>query len=170
MQRWCDALGDDARAKQARGLAADPAIEDQLHLLGPPDIEVFTDHLLKEHTTVYWQVEHLREGELGLQDRDIVAIAGLPIRSGVRVRQETQPLAQKTIDLFCRQPVADFLQPLGIDTTQDTVVEGLELDALPYKLALGIFVAVKTKLGVERKVAAELEKERTKIAIECIDV
>src|SRR3981081_381942 len=31
-------------------------------------------------------------------------------------------------------------------------------------------MAVKTKLGIERKVAAELEKERPEVAIECIDV
>jgi hypothetical protein len=58
------------------------AIEDQLDLVWPSKIEVIADHLLEEQAPVDWSVEHLGQGELGLQDGNIVAIAGLSIRSG----------------------------------------------------------------------------------------
>ena len=59
--------------------ADDPAVEDQLHLVGAAEVEVLADHLLEEQAAVHRPVEHLGERELGLQDRDVVAVAGLPV-------------------------------------------------------------------------------------------
>jgi len=114
--------------------------------------------------------KHLGQGELGLQDRDIVAIAGFPIGSGEGVRKQTQPLAQQAVDLFRREAVADILQLFWFGATEHAVVERLELNAFLCELAFGVFVAVETELGIEREVAAKLQEERTKIAVECVDV
>jgi hypothetical protein len=80
------------------------------HLIGPAEVEVLADHLLEEQAPVDGLGEHLGQGELGLQDRDVVAVAGLAACTGERMRQQAQPLAQKAVDLFCRQVVADLLQ------------------------------------------------------------
>ena len=93
VQGRSDVLGDDTGAKSPRRLTADLAVEDQLHLLRSAEIEVLTDHLLEEQSAVHGLLEHLRQGELGLQDRDVVAVAGLAIRTGERVREQAQPLA-----------------------------------------------------------------------------
>src|SRR3974377_790480 len=52
VERGCDALGEDAGAHPPRGSAGDPAIEDQLDLLGTTEIEVLADDLLEEHAAI----------------------------------------------------------------------------------------------------------------------
>src|SRR3984893_16607776 len=170
IQGRSDVLGEDTGAKPPRGAAIDLAVEDQLDLLRPAEIEVLADHLLEEQSAVHRPVEHLRQGELGLQDRDVVAVAGLAIRPSERMRQQAQPLAQKAVDLLRREAVTDFLQLRGSGTAEHAIVERLEGDAFLRELALGVFMAVQAELGIERKVAAELEEERTEIAVDRIDV
>jgi hypothetical protein len=68
------------------------------------------------------------------------------------------------------EPIANRLQALGVGTRQDAVIEGLEGNVFLCELTLGVFVPVKAELGIERKVAAELQKERSKIPIDGIDV
>ena len=76
MQRGRDALGYHAGAEPPRCAPAHPAIEDQLHLAGPPDVQVLADDLLEEDATGHRSIEHLRQRELGLQDRRLVAVPG----------------------------------------------------------------------------------------------
>jgi hypothetical protein len=86
------------------------------------------------------------------------------------MRQEPQPFPQQGIDFGSREVVTDLLQALGIGTRENAVVERLKRDAFLRKLALGVFVTVQAELGIEGKVAAELEKEWPKIPIERVDV
>jgi hypothetical protein len=71
----------------------DPAIEDQADLVGSAQVEVVADHLLEEDASRHRPVQHLGQGELRLQDRDVVAVAGGPVSRGERVRQPGQPFA-----------------------------------------------------------------------------
>ncbi len=59
VQGRSDVLGEDTGAEPPRRPAIDLAIEDQLHLLRPAEIEVLTDHLLEEQSAVHRPVEHL---------------------------------------------------------------------------------------------------------------
>src|SRR6267378_1895912 len=86
------------------------------------------------------------------------------------MREQTQPLAQKAIDLLRAKAIADPLQTQGVGAAQNAIVERLEGDAFPRELPLGVFVAVQAELGVERKVAAELEEEWPEVAIDGINV
>ena len=54
-----DVLGDDAGAEPSRGAAGDPAIEDQLDLVGAAEIEVLADHLFEEQPAMHRAIEHL---------------------------------------------------------------------------------------------------------------
>ena len=68
VQRRCYPLGDHAGAEPPRRLLADPPLEDQLHVIGPADVEVLADHLLEEHTAGVGSVEDLGQGELRLKN------------------------------------------------------------------------------------------------------
>jgi hypothetical protein len=60
--------------------------EDQPDLVGPADVEVVADDVFEEEPASDRGVEHLGERELGLQDRDVVAVAGGPVRGSEWVR------------------------------------------------------------------------------------
>src|SRR5258708_31502938 len=86
------------------------------------------------------------------------------------MREQTQPLAQKAVDLLRRQAIADLLHPLRLGAAEDAIVERLESDAFLGELPLGVFVAVQAELGIEREVGAELEEERAEVAVHRVDV
>src|SRR5215471_15626394 len=130
IQGWGDILCDHPGSEAGFGIAPDPAIEDEFDLFGAAEIEVLADHLLEEQTTVQRSVEDLGGGELRLQNRDIIAVAGLAVGSREGMRQQPQPFAQQGIDLGGGKPVANRLQALGVGTPQDAVVEGLERQLL----------------------------------------
>src|SRR6201981_3215520 len=116
VQGWGDLLRDHPGAKAGFRRARYPALEDEFDLLRAAEIEVLADHLLEEQATMHRSVEDLGGGELHLQDRDSVAVAGLALRASEGMRQEPQPFAQECIDLGRRKPVANRLQALGVRT------------------------------------------------------
>src|SRR5207244_2010185 len=59
MQRGGDARGEDAGAEAAGRAAGDAPAENQLDLIGPPDVEVLADHLLEEDAAGGRAVEDL---------------------------------------------------------------------------------------------------------------
>src|SRR3990172_2295555 len=85
MQRGQHALGDHPGAEATRGPAADAAVEDQLHLIRTPQVEVVADHLLEEHAPLHPVVEHLGERKLRLEDRKLIAIARTAVRRRERM-------------------------------------------------------------------------------------
>jgi len=85
VQRGRHALGDHAGTKAAGGLLGHPAIEDELDLVGAAEVEVLSNDLFEEHPAGHGPVQHLRQAELGLQDRELVAVAGAPIATLVKV-------------------------------------------------------------------------------------
>src|SRR5271167_4809610 len=136
MKRWDYAVGQYPRAETSRCTPRYAPLEDQLHLVRPAEIQVLANDLLKEDAPRLRAVEHLGQRKLRLQDGNVIAIAGLPIRGGERVRQLGQPLAQQRIDLRRRQAVANLLQTLGIGTGENAVVQRLKGDAFLGQLSL----------------------------------
>ena len=49
------------------------------------DVEVFTNDLLEEQPACRWPVQHLGQGKLRLQNREVVSVTGLAIGGGVGV-------------------------------------------------------------------------------------
>ena len=86
VQRGHDPLGQDARAEAPRRAARDASIEDQLHLIGPADVEILADDLFEETAPGERPIEDLGQGELGLQDRELIPIAGRAVRGGEGMR------------------------------------------------------------------------------------
>ena len=98
--------------------ARDPAIEDELDLLGTAEVEVLADHLFKEQAAVHRPVEHLRGRELRLQDRDVVALAGLTVRRREGVRHPLDRQLHMMLDdlgyAACYHPPAPVVQVLPL--------------------------------------------------------
>jgi hypothetical protein len=103
---------------------------------------------------------------VSLQDRQLVAVAGGPVRRGERVRQDRQPLAQQRLDLGRAELVADRLQPRWAGDRGERVVQRGEADPGFGGLALGPVVAVDAQLGVVGEVGAELEEERAEVVVQ----
>jgi hypothetical protein len=126
VQRGHNPLGQNARAEAPRRATGDTPVEDQLHLIGSAEIEILPDDLLEETTPRDRPIEHLGQGELGLQDRELIPITGRPVRWGEGMRQATQPFAKDGVDLGGVQRVGDSLDAAGRIARADAVVQGLE--------------------------------------------
>ena len=103
VQRGHDPFGQHPGAEPARGPLGHPPLENQLHLVRPPEVQILADDLLEEGPARLGTIQHLGQRELRLQDRYVVAIPGLAVRGGVRVRQPGQPLSQQRVDLVGRE-------------------------------------------------------------------
>ena len=79
MQRRHDAVGDDAGTETAWCAAGDLAVEDQAHLAWPTDVQVLADHVFEKDPPGHRLIEHLGEGKLRLQDRQLITVSGLPV-------------------------------------------------------------------------------------------
>ena len=106
----------------------------------------------------------------GLQDRQLVAVAGAAVGPGEGVRQPRQPAAKERVDLRRRQPVADALQPVGVIAVQEAVVQRGERDPGRLGLALRPVVAVEAQLHPVREVARDLAKKRAEVEIRPVGV
>ena len=160
MKTGDDIACDNARAKATWRIALHPAVEDQLQLVGSAYVEVFADDLLEEDAACHGLIEHLGQGELGLKNRNIVAITGLTVFGRKRMGQTAEPFAQEAVDLLGRQPVADRLGLLRVGAGQDAVVERLEVDALSSQLPLEILVAVDAEPSRVREIGNEPGRRR----------
>ena len=59
VERGDHAVGDHPGEKQARCAFGDPAVEDELHLFGAPDVQVFSNHFFKEDSSRHRSVQDL---------------------------------------------------------------------------------------------------------------
>jgi len=127
-------------------------------------------NLLEEQAAGHGAIEDLGETELGLPDRELIAVARSAILGGERVRQLPQPLARERVDLFGREPIAEPLDPPGVGTRQNAVIERFVGDPPLGELPLHVLVAVEAEFGIVRKVRAELQEERAEVPIHGVEV
>ena len=59
VQRWRDALGNNAGAEAPGCPACDAALQDELHFLRTADVQVLADHLLEENAAMDRPVKNL---------------------------------------------------------------------------------------------------------------
>ena len=126
MERRHDALGQHAGAEPAGRPSRDAAIEDQLHLIGTTDIQILAHDLFEETAAGQRPIEDLGQGELGLQDREVVPIPGLAMRCGKGMGESAQPFAKDRVDLGGVQRVGDPLHAAGGVARTDPIVQRLE--------------------------------------------
>ncbi len=98
MERRHHAVGDDPGPEAARGSPGDPSIEDQLDMIRPAKVEVLPDDLLEEHAAGERAIKNLRERELHLKHREVIAISGGAVPGVEGVWQDLQPLPEEPID------------------------------------------------------------------------
>src|SRR5262249_29857970 len=169
-----DALGDDAGTEPPRcrvlASALDAAPEAEAHVVGPANVEVVADQLLEEDPPAHRGVEHLGEGELGLQDRQLIAVPGGGVVRGERVRQDARPSGGQRLDLGRVQAVADRLHRGHVIDGGECVVQRHEADAGLGGLPLGVLVAVDDQPTGIREVAGELHAHRPELLIDAVKV
>src|SRR5438876_2906764 len=170
VQRGGDALGEHPGAEAARRATGDAAAEDELDLVGAADVEILADDLLEEDAAGHRTVEDLREGEFGLQDGDVVAVAGTAIGGGEGMGEAAEPLAHEGVDLGGREPIRDRLRPARVGAGEEAVVERLEGDAGAGELAFQVLVSVEAERGRVGEVRGELEEARAEVAVDAVEV
>ena len=148
----------------------DAPVEDETDPVGPAGVEVVADDLLEEDPSGDWSVEHLGQGELGLQDGEVVGVAGRGVLLGERVGQPTQPLAQQRVDVLWAEGVADGLQRGQVVDRGEAIVQRGEIDAGLGGLALGPVVAIQAQPGIIGEIRAELEEERAEVGVDAVEV
>jgi hypothetical protein len=83
----------------------------------------------KKTRPVTGAVEDLGERELGLQDGDVVAVAGRAVGGGEGVREAAQPLAGQGVEAGRGEAIAERLGTARVGAEEQAVVERLEGDA-----------------------------------------
>ena len=136
VERRDDPVRQDAGAEASRGAARDAPVEDQLHLIGAADVEILPDDLFEETAPRERAIEDLGQGELRLQDRELVPIARGPVRRGERMRESAQPFAEDGLDLGGVERIGDPLHAGGFVTRADPIVQRLERHLPLRQLAL----------------------------------
>ncbi len=113
-------------------------------MVGPAEVQVFPNHLVEEDPARHGAVQYLRQTELGLEDRELIAVTGPAVTDGKRVRQARQPLAPQGLDPRGREPVAQrlvFVWTALLDSDQlkgysPFAAAGPWLCATPYREAI----------------------------------
>src|SRR3990172_10943333 len=170
MERRHDTFGQHARPKAAGCAARDASIKDQLHLIRPTDVEILANHFFEETAARERPIEDLGQRELGLQDGEVISIAGGAVGRGEGRWETAQPFADDGLDLRGIELMRDRLHAGGILGGADAIVQRFIGDAAPRQLPFQPLVPVETDLRRVRKVGAELDKERAEVAVENVDV
>src|SRR5439155_20839652 len=76
------AFGEDAGAELPGCSPRDAAIEDELQLIGPAEVEHLAHHFFEEAAAGARPIEDLGQGESRLEDRELIAIAGRAVGGG----------------------------------------------------------------------------------------
>ncbi len=170
MQRGIHPMGDDARREPARRALVDSPVEDQADLVGTPQVQMVADHLLEPLPSMQRTPEHLGAGELRLQDRVPVAVAGIAVLPGERTRQTVHPLADHPRDAVLVKTIQNRLQSIRIITAQHPVVQRLIADARLVQLTLGVLMPVEVHPTGVRKVRAHLDEHRAEVIVHHVEV
>jgi hypothetical protein len=126
----------DGGAEGADGVAADPAAEDDLHVVGAAKIEVVHEQRLEEAAGMPGRVEHDGAGDLDLAHGGLPPVAGVTVGVGERQGQPSQPALDEYADGAGTEPVADELQRVWILAGGEPVGELGEADTSLGGLAL----------------------------------
>jgi hypothetical protein len=145
-------------------------VEDQPDAVGAAQVQVVADHVVEEHPPRPGGVEDLGQGELGLQDRQVVAKPGAAVGGGERVRQPRQPFAHERLDLRVGQAVADPLQPPRLGAGGEPVVQRCVRDPPLGGLPLGMLMPVDDHAAVVREVRPEFDHEGAEVGVDPVEV
>jgi hypothetical protein len=161
VERGDHSAGEHPGPKTPRCLLRHTAAKDQLDHVRTADVEILPDDLLGQNAATQRTVQDLGQGELGLQDGQLIAVVGLTIGCRVGMGQPCQPAAQQTVDLCRPHCVADGLQPSRIGTEDQPVVPSLVGDPFLPQLTLGVLVSVQTQFGRSHTAAAARRRSDT---------
>jgi hypothetical protein len=132
----------DGGTEGARGVAADAAGENDLHVSRAADIEVVTDQGLEEEPGAAGRVEDESAGDLDLPHGSLPPVPGQLVLAAERHREPGQPPLGEHLDSARLQPVAHRLQPVRVIAGGEPVGQRGEPDPGLERLPLGPLVPV----------------------------
>src|SRR3984893_13286468 len=86
------------------------------------------------------------------------------------MRKAAPPFAEKGFDLLLIEMVADALCRRDVLTPRDAIVQSLIFYAPALELTLQILVAIDTEFGRIGKIGAKLNKERSEVFIQKVEI
>src|SRR5689334_13091298 len=126
VQAGRDPGSDDAGPVAVRGCwraAGDPLREQQADAIGAAEVEVLADHRLEEVPPLDRLVEDLGPTDLELPDAQPMLVPGRSVGGGQRPGQVRLPTVEEPLHVRWTEAVADRLEPCGVVTGQEAVVE-----------------------------------------------
>src|SRR6266508_3143195 len=164
------AAGDDLDGKLAGRAFGDPAVEDDLHLIGASQIQVVSDDSLEESAGSARGVEHDGARYLDLTHRQLPPIARRTISGGERGRDDRSPTVEEGLEVGGAETVTDLLQGGRIITGGEPGGQLAEADASLDGLTLCPLVSVHPHLDWIREVTADLHEPRPELGVDNIEV
>lgn len=82
----------------------------------------------------------------------------------------TGPALEEGLDILRSELIADLLEPCGVLTGQETVVQTLKANALPAQLLLDPLVAIEAELDRIGQIGTDFEKRWTPVAVLDIEI
>jgi hypothetical protein len=111
-----DTILDHTRPEFAGGLLRHHPIENQLHPIRPPQIQIVANNLFEKLAPAQGTIEDLSQADFHLPDRQVPVVACLPVFGPQWERNPIEPLPEHPVDFFRPQRVADLLQLVRLGT------------------------------------------------------
>jgi hypothetical protein len=118
VERGDHPVGEHPGSKTPRCLLRHTAAKDQLDHVRTADVEILPADLLQEDAATQRTVQDLGQGELGLQDGQLIAVAGLTI--GCRVGWGNPASQRRNRPSICAGPIASQMACSRAGSAQET--------------------------------------------------
>lgn len=170
MRTGSASVGDDAVAEAIRGASADLPLEEQLHWIGPSEIERIAQDLLQEFSAADRPIEHLRQADFHLQNGQAVGDVRSFVLRRERPEQGSVPAREEVLDVLGFRTVADLLHPVPTRTPPEAMIQVFDALATTRRFSLGPLVIVPTRSIAKGGVAAKLDERRVPLAVYDVEV
>lgn len=104
VQALVDALPNHARAELPRRLFSHHPIEDLMHAIRPPQIQVVTNDLFEEFASAQRSIEDLGQAYFHLPDRQTPLVTGSAVLWPQRQREPLEPFAEQPVKSMSSNP------------------------------------------------------------------
>jgi len=124
LEAGVDTIGDHTRPipdGRRRGRPSDPDGKEESDAVGPPEVEILSNHRFEEESPLYRPIEDLGETDLELVDRETVIVAGTAIGRWERPWKTIRPAVEKGLDVGGPERIAHGLEGDRIGTGEKPV-------------------------------------------------
>jgi hypothetical protein len=133
-------------------------------------VQIVTDDRLEEVAPLHGTGKHLRQADVHLLEREPVGVTGGPIDRGQRRGQPRGPAIEERLHVSRSEAIADRLEPRGVGTREEAVVETVKGHVGAPQLLLHPLVAVEAQLDRIGQIRPKLDERRAPLRILDVEV